>query len=52
MNLDQILSKKLGLSIAAMWFISKASLQTAIVLAIVAVVGIISQTYLDTKKGK
>ena len=51
MNIDQIISKKLGLAVAAMWFISKATLQTAIVLAVVAIVGIGAQTYLDRKNG-
>ena len=52
MNIDQIISKKLGLAVAAMWFISKATLQTAIVLAVVAIAGIVAQTYLDRKNGK
>ncbi|KKM73290.1 hypothetical protein LCGC14_1411930 [marine sediment metagenome] len=50
MNIDQIISKKLGLAIAGMWFISKATLQTSIVLAVVAIVGIVAQTYLDVNK--
>lgn len=50
MNIDQILSKKAGIAIAGMWFISKATLQTSIVLAVVSVIGIICQTILDRKK--
>lgn len=50
MNLDQILSKKAGICIAGMWFISKAVLETAIVLAIVTITGIVCQAYLDRKK--
>ena len=46
---DQILSKKAGIAIAGMWFISKATLETAIVLCIVSIVGIICQTILDRK---
>jgi hypothetical protein len=50
MNLDQVLSKKAGIAIFGMWFISKATLQTAIVLAVVAVIGIVCQTFLDRSK--
>ncbi len=50
MNLNQILSKKAGIAMASMWFISKADLQTAIVLAVVSVIGIICQTFLDRRK--
>ncbi len=47
MNINQILSKKLGIAITAMWFISNTTFDTAIFLVIVSVVGIICQTYLD-----
>lgn len=50
MTPDHILSKKAGICIAGMWFISKSTLQTAVVLAVVAVVGIICQTVLDRKR--
>jgi hypothetical protein len=51
LNIDQIISKKLGLAITAMIVLSKCTdLKQAIPIAIVAIIGILAQTGLDMKK--
>lgn len=51
MDLNQILSKKLGLSVTAMWFATNSDdWQEVFAVVIIAIVGIICQTILDKKQ--
>lgn len=51
MNLDHILSKKLGLGIAGMWFATQADdITEAVIVCIIAITGLVCQTILDRKK--